>query len=158
GDGTTGAGVALPPGFTLPPGTPPQVVTAIGWALAQLGTRYSFGGDRAAAHSGDSARECDCSSLVMGAYRAAGGSLPRVTGHQVHAGTPVASLADARPGDLIFIPGSGGTMAVPGHVELYSAPGSWCSAAHRRRGEDQRRMTRESNRGDPPNRAQLTKA
>src|SRR5205085_1794765 len=72
GDGTTGAGLALPPGFRLPPGTPPQVVIVIGWALAQLGTPYSFGGDCTAAHSGDSARECDCSSLVMGAYRAAG--------------------------------------------------------------------------------------
>jgi cell wall-associated NlpC family hydrolase len=130
GDGATGAGVALPPGFRLPPGTPPQVVIAIGWALAQLGTPYSFGGDCTAAHSGDSARECDCSSLVMGAYRAAGVNLPRVTGDQVHAGTPVASLADARPGDLIFIPGSGGSMTNPGHVGLYLGSGLLVQAPH----------------------------
>jgi cell wall-associated NlpC family hydrolase len=130
GDGTTGAGVALPPGFTLPAGTPPQVVTAIGWALAQLGTPYSFGGDCTAAHSGDSARECDCSSLVMGAYRAAGVSLPRVTGDQVHAGTPVAGLANARPGDLIFIPGSGGSMTNPDHVGLYLGSGILVQAPH----------------------------
>ncbi len=97
GDGTTGAGVTLPPGFRLPPGTPPQVVTAIGWALAQLGTPYAFGGDCTAARSGDPAHECDCSSLVQQAYRAAGVGLPRVTGDQVHAGTPVATLAEARP-------------------------------------------------------------
>ncbi len=130
GDGATGAGVALPPGFRLPPGTPPQVVTAIGWALAQLGTPYSFGGDCTAPHSGDSARECDCSSLVMGAYRAARVNLPRVTGDQVHAGTPVASLADARPGDLIFIPGSGGSMTNPDHVGLYLGSGILVQAPH----------------------------
>jgi len=95
-----------------------------------LGTPYSFGGDCTAAHSGDSARECDCSSLLMGAYRAAGIGLPRVTGDQVHAGTPVASLADARPGDLIFIPGSDGTMAVPGHVGLYLGSGLLVQAPH----------------------------
>ncbi len=130
GDGATGAGAALPPGFTLPSGTPAPVVTAIGWALAQLGTPYSFGGDCTAAHSGDSARECDCSSLAQQAFRAAGVSLPRVTSDQVHAGTPVASLAQARPGDLIFIPGSGGTMTNPGHVGLYLGSGLLVQAPH----------------------------
>ncbi|MGH3433849.1 MAG: C40 family peptidase [Thermocrispum sp.] len=121
--GATGAGLALPPGFTLPPGTPPHVITAIGWALAQLGTPYAYGGDCTAPHSGDPAHECDCSSLVQLAYRAAGVSLPRVTGDQVHAGTPVANLAQARPGDLIFIPGSRGSMTNPKHVGLYLGSG-----------------------------------
>ena len=49
GDGTTGAGVPLPAGFTLPADTPAPVVTAIAWALAQLGTPYTFGGDCTAA-------------------------------------------------------------------------------------------------------------
>jgi hypothetical protein len=43
----------LPPGFVLPYGTPPTVVTAINWALAQLGTPYSFGGDCTNAHGGN---------------------------------------------------------------------------------------------------------
>jgi cell wall-associated NlpC family hydrolase len=130
GDGGESAGLPLPPGFTLPAGTPPQVVTAIGWALAQLGTPYSYGGDCTAPHSGDSSHECDCSSLVMGAYRAAGLSLPRVTGDQVRAGTPVAGLALARPGDLIFIPGSGGSMTNPEHVALYLGSGLIVQAPH----------------------------
>ena len=64
------------------------------------------------------------------AYRAAGLNLPRVTGDQVRAGTPVASLADARPGDLIFIPGSGGSMTNPGHVGLYLGSGLLVQAPH----------------------------
>lgn len=39
GDGQPGGEqVPLPAGFALPPGTPLPVMTAIGWALAQLGT------------------------------------------------------------------------------------------------------------------------
>ncbi|GAB1644343.1 C40 family peptidase [Krasilnikovia sp. MM14-A1259] len=109
---------ALPPGFTLPAGTPPPVVAAIRWALGQLGTPYTFGGDCTAAHSGVPARQCDCSSLMQQAYRAAGIRLPRTTHDQVHAGTLVGSLADVRPGDMILIPGSDGTRADPGHVGM----------------------------------------
>jgi cell wall-associated NlpC family hydrolase len=129
GDGATGAGLTLPPGFRLPPGTPPQVVAAIGWALAQLGTPYAFGGDCTAPRSGDPARACDCSSL-MAAYRAAGVTLPRTTYDQVHAGTPVASLAEAHPGDLIFIPGSDGTVTSPGHVGLFIGDNLILNAPH----------------------------
>ena len=57
--------VAPPSGFSLPPDTPPAVTTAIMWAFAQLGTPYRLDGDCTAAHSGDPARQCDCSSLVI---------------------------------------------------------------------------------------------
>jgi hypothetical protein len=57
--------VAPPSGFSLPPDTPPAVTTAIMWAFAQLGTPYHLDGDCTAAHSGDPARQCDCSSLVI---------------------------------------------------------------------------------------------
>ncbi len=117
------AAAALPRGFTLPAGTPPPVVTAIGWALGQLGTPYTFGGDCTAAHSGNPRRQCDCSSLMQQAYRAAGISIPRTTADQVHAGTAVPDPADLRPGDLILIPGSGGTRADPGHVGMYLGSG-----------------------------------
>jgi cell wall-associated NlpC family hydrolase len=123
GDGNTGAGVPLPAGFTLPTDTPAPVVAAIAWALAQRGTPYTFGGDCTAPHSGVAAHQCDCSSLVQAAYRAGGVSLPRTTGQQVHAGTPVAGAADLRPGDLIFIPGGDGSMSDPGHVGLYIGSG-----------------------------------
>jgi NlpC/P60 family len=117
GDGRPGTrSMPLPAGFTLPPSTPPAIATAIGWALAQLGTPYAFGGDCTDAHSDNPAHQCDCSSLVQQAYRAAGITLPRTTTDQQHAGTPVTKPAELRPGDLIFIPGADGTTADPGHV------------------------------------------
>ncbi|BCJ51788.1 lipoprotein [Actinoplanes sp. NBRC 14428] len=117
------AAASLPPGFTLPASTPPPVVTAIGWALAQLGTPYAFGGDCTAAHSGNPRRQCDCSSLMRQAYRAAGIRIPRTTADQVHAGAAVPDAADLRPGDLILIPGSGGSRTDPGHVGMYLGAG-----------------------------------
>ncbi len=124
GDGQPGGKqLPLPDDFTLPSGTPSPVVTAIGWALAQLGTPYTFGGDCTAPRSGIPARQCDCSSLVQQAYRAASVTLPRTTSDQVHAGAPVADYRDLRPGDLLFIPGSRGTAARPGHVGLYLGQG-----------------------------------
>lgn len=112
-----------PPGFSLPPGTPPAVATAIMWAFGQLGTPYSFGGDCTNANSGDPAYQCDCSSLVQQAYRAAGISLPRIAADQFHAGTPVPGPGQLQPGDLVFVPGADGTRAAPGHVGMYLGDG-----------------------------------
>ncbi len=125
-----GGGVLLSPpaGFSLPPGTPAQAVTAIGWALQQLGTPYSFGGDCTAAHSGDPTHECDCSSLVQVAYRAAGISLPRTAAEQSRVGALVSGPEGLRPGDLLFVPGSDGTVADPGHVGMYVGDGLLVSA------------------------------
>lgn len=115
GDGQLGSDqVPLPAGFSVALGTALPVVTAIRWALAQLGTPYTFGGDCTAAHSGIPARQCDCSSLIQQAYRAAGIGIPRTTSDQVHAGTAVVDYRDLRPGDLLFIPGSRGSAARPG--------------------------------------------
>ncbi|MGK5741505.1 C40 family peptidase [Micromonospora sp. URMC 103] len=131
GDGQLGGEqVPLPDGFTLPPSTPLPVVTAIGWALAQRGSPYTFGGDCTAPHSGIPARQCDCSSLMQQAYRAAGITLPRTTADQVHAGQPVTDLGALRAGDLLFIPGSRGTTARPGHVGLYLGSGLIVQAPH----------------------------
>ncbi|MER7894288.1 C40 family peptidase [Micromonospora sp. NPDC094482] len=131
GDGQPGAEqVPLPDGFTLPLGTPPQIVTAIGWALGQVGTPYTFGGDCTAPRSGVPARQCDCSSLMQQAYRAAGISLPRVTRDQVRAGQPVTNYRDLRPGDLLFIPGGRGSATRPGHVGLYLGRGLIVQAPH----------------------------
>ncbi|PSK61270.1 Murein DD-endopeptidase MepH [Micromonospora sp. MH33] len=131
GDGQAGSEqVPMPAGFTLPAGTPSAVVTAIGWALAQLGSPYTFGGDCTAPHSGIPARQCDCSSLIQQAYRAAGISMPRTTSDQIDAGQPVTDYRDLRPGDLLFIPGSRGTTAKPGHVGLYLGQGLIVQAPH----------------------------
>ncbi len=101
----------LPTGFTLPPGIPPTVRIAIGYAVAQLGKPYIWGGTGPEGY--------DCSGLVMMAYRAAGIDIPRTTFQQVLVGTPVYSLSQLKPGDLLFTAGSDGTPTDPGHVGMY---------------------------------------
>jgi len=124
GGGGAGGPVSLPSGWSLPADTPPAAATAIMWALGQLGTPYSFGGDCTDAHSGNPAHQCDCSSLVQQAYKAAGITLPRTTTEQFHAGTAVTGPDQLQPGDLIFVPGAApGTMDAPGHVGVYLGSG-----------------------------------
>lgn len=112
GDGqTTTSSVQLPDGFSLPAGTPTQVVTAIEYELKQLGKPYIYAGTGPTGY--------DCSGLVMEAYLAAGISLPRTTYQQVDVGTPIYSASQLKPGDLIFTAGSDGTDSNPGHVGMY---------------------------------------
>jgi cell wall-associated NlpC family hydrolase len=101
----------LPADFTLPAGTPAQVVTAIDYALAQVGKPYIYAGTGPTGY--------DCSGLVMMAYQAAGIDLPRTTFQQVYSGTAVANAGSLLPGDLIFTAGSDGTDQSPGHVGLF---------------------------------------
>jgi gamma-D-glutamyl-L-lysine dipeptidyl-peptidase len=69
-----------------------------------LGLHYLWGGLSAWGY--------DCSGLTWAVYRAHGITIPRDADAQYAAGTPV-SLADAKPGDLIFYEG-----ARPGHVAM----------------------------------------
>jgi cell wall-associated NlpC family hydrolase len=108
-DGATG----LPPGFTLPTDT--QQATAVAFALRQLGKPYVFGAAGPDTY--------DCSGLMMAAWAAAGVRIPRVTYDQVDVGIAVPNTAAMQPGDLIFIPGSDGTVARPGHVGMYIGRG-----------------------------------
>lgn len=104
------------PGSTTVPaglqvlGSPAGIIAA-NYALAQLGKPYVWG-----AAGPDS---FDCSGLTMAAWAAAGIALPHFTGSQVDAGTPSpVDLSAAVAGDLVFIPGSDGTAAQPGHVGM----------------------------------------
>lgn len=63
-------------------------------AKKYLGIPYQWGGT-------DPSKGLDCSGLVQRVYRDLGVELPRVSYDQAKAGTEVASLAEARPGDLI---------------------------------------------------------
>ena len=114
--GATKALTSLPAGFSLPADTPAPVVTAIEYAVAQVGKPYVWGG------TGPSG--FDCSGLVMMAYRAAGISLPRTTYDQVYAGQPLYDTGSLVPGDLIFTEGSDpGAAGAPGHVGMYIGHG-----------------------------------
>ncbi|MEU6176674.1 C40 family peptidase [Streptomyces coeruleorubidus] len=66
---------------------------ALAFARAQIGKPYVWGAVGPGSY--------DCSGLTQAAWKAAGVTLPRTTYDQVGAGTTV-SLADARPGDLVF--------------------------------------------------------
>jgi len=85
-----------------------------------LGVPYRWGGT-------DPSTGLDCSGLVQHVYSDLGISLPRTSQEQADVGTPVASLADAQPGDLMFFePSASG----PGHVGIYVGNGEMIDAPH----------------------------
>ena len=67
----------------------------------------------------------DCSGLTMVAWAAAGVQLPHYTVAQYQLGQPVAAISLLAPGDLIFIPGSDGSLDPPNpqHVGMYLGAG-----------------------------------
>ena len=75
-----------------------------------LGIPYVWGGD-------DPATGFDCSGLVQQVFADVGVDLPRVSADQARAGRPVAGLAEARPGDLIYWAGDGSR---PNHIGIYA--------------------------------------
>jgi cell wall-associated NlpC family hydrolase len=96
---------------TATTGTPSSSAAVTGDAVVSdakqyLGIPYVWGGE---SRSG-----LDCSGLVQKTFGDLGISLPRVAADQAYAGTPVDSLADARPGDLLFF----GNPAY--HVAIYA--------------------------------------
>ncbi len=72
----------------------------------------------------------DCSGLVQHVFGDLGVTIPRTADEQAQVGTPVASLADAQPGDLLFFePGQNGAPAgEPGHVAIYIGNGQMIAA------------------------------
>jgi hypothetical protein len=113
-----------PPGFALP--VDPGQRAAVAYALAQVGKPYVWGAKGPAAF--------DCSGLTQAAWAAAGVPISAGTLNQIRDGTPVAGLARLAPGDLLFIPGSFGTAAVPRHVGLYIGSGLVVDARSTRKG------------------------
>jgi len=103
------------------PGRDPSTVSgadAVKSAEAYLGVPYRWGGT-------DPKSGLDCSGLVQLAYKKLGVDLPRLAADQARMGTPVASLADARPGDLVAF----GTPV--DHIGIYAGDGQMVVAPHR---------------------------
>lgn len=77
----------------VPNRLPSGISPVVDLAQQHLGVPYVWGGESPAGF--------DCSGLIQYVYRQLGVSVPRVAADQARAGQPVASLADAVPGDLV---------------------------------------------------------
>ncbi|MBL7496762.1 C40 family peptidase [Frankia sp. CNm7] len=109
-------GDALAPGGEV---SAADVAPVLEFVRSQVGKPYVWGANGPDAW--------DCSSLVQAAYRTIGVELPRVTTDQVRAGPRVSGVT-LQPGDLLFIPGTDGTVAAPGHVGMYVGNGQMIAA------------------------------
>ena len=89
-----------------------QVVTR---ALELVGLPYVWGGT-------DPERGVDCSGLLQAVYSTFGIDLPRLSADQARAGTPVASMSEALPGDLIAWDNSSRNVGAD-HIAIYIGNG-----------------------------------
>lgn len=99
-------------------------VTAEGKAVAEarkyLGIPYAWGGTNPDVG-------LDCSGFTQLVYKGLGIDIPRVSSDQAKAGRPVASVAQARPGDLVFYDYSSSRSGID-HVGIYIGNGKIINA------------------------------
>ena len=117
--GLTGTSAASATGAVASSGSglESQVVSA---AQRYLGVPYAWGGT-------DPSVGLDCSGLVQRVYADLGIDLPRTSSQQATSGTAVASLAEARPGDLVFFDHSSSRPGID-HVGIYIGNGKMIAA------------------------------
>ncbi|SEB89425.1 NlpC/P60 family protein [Nocardioides exalbidus] len=89
-------------------------------AKEMIGLPYVWGGT-------DPEKGVDCSGLVQSVYRSFGIELPRLSADQARSGTPVASMADAKPGDLIAWDNSSRNVGAD-HIAIYIGNGQMIEA------------------------------
>ncbi len=111
--GTTGAGGAKGGGSV-------GGDAVVAEAKKYLGLPYVWGGT-------DPNKGLDCSGLVQLVYKNLGYDLPRVSYQQAAAGRPVASMAQAQPGDLIAWDNSSRNNGVD-HIAIYIGGGKMIEA------------------------------
>lgn len=98
-----------------------SVASVIAFLKSQVGDAYVMGG------TGPNA--WDCSGLVQAAFKQVGVDLPRVSGDQSTAGTPV-SLSNLQVGDILYW-GSAGSAY---HTGVYIGDGQYLDAANPSKG------------------------
>lgn len=89
-------------------------------ARKYLGLPYVWGGNSIT-------KGVDCSGLVQQVYKSLGYDLPRLSADQARSGTPVASMAEARPGDLIAWDNSSRNNGAD-HIAIYIGDGKMIEA------------------------------
>ncbi len=97
-------------------------VSMVNYAMQFIGNPYVWGGTSLT-------KGCDCSGYVQAIYRKYGYSLPRTSREQAKVGKKI-SLANAKPGDLVFY-GKGKTI---NHVGIYIGNGQIVNASNKRTG------------------------
>jgi soluble lytic murein transglycosylase-like protein len=112
GAGATSASIA--------PGATATESTVVAEAQKYLGVPYLWGGT-------DPAKGLDCSGFTQLVFGNLGIELPRTSSQQATAGRPVASLAEARPGDLVFFDHSSSRPGID-HVGVYIGDGKMVAA------------------------------
>ena len=93
---------------------------AVAEARKYLGVPYLWGGT-------DPAKGLDCSGFTQRVYADLGIAIPRTSSQQATAGRPVASLAEAQPGDLVFFDHSSSRAGID-HVGIYIGGGKMIAA------------------------------
>jgi cell wall-associated NlpC family hydrolase len=109
--GVTGASATTPVTGLDGKATGPDVVTS---ALKFVGVPYELGGEDSSG--------IDCSALVQRAFGDLGIEVPRLVRDQKNIGTEVASLAEAKPGDLIVTGGGDHISIYLGNNTVVHAP------------------------------------
>jgi hypothetical protein len=89
-------------------------------AAKYIGVPYVWGGT-------DPSKGLDCSGFTQLVYGNLGVDLPRTSSQQATAGTPVASVADAHPGDLVFFNYDKNRPGID-HVGIYAGNGKMIAA------------------------------
>lgn len=114
---SSSAGASSP---TLPVGGTDTGSAVAAKALQYLGVPYLWGGT-------DPTKGLDCSGFTQLVYRSQGVELPRVSSQQATAGRAVPSMAEARPGDLLFFDSSPERPGID-HVGIYMGNGKMIAA------------------------------
>ena len=115
----TGAASATTTATTGTAGTTAETAV-VQAAQNYLGVPYRWGGT-------DPTKGLDCSGFTQRVYADLGITIPRTSSQQATAGTAVASLATARPGDLVFFDNSSARAGID-HVGIYLGNGKMIAA------------------------------
>jgi soluble lytic murein transglycosylase-like protein len=101
-------------------GTTASESAVVAEAQKYIGVPYLWGGT-------DPTKGLDCSGFTKLVYGNLGIDLPRTSSQQATSGRAVASLAEARPGDLVFFDNSSSRAGID-HVGIYLGDGKMIAA------------------------------